>query len=161
MEIVLRTAVVFGVLFVLLRALGKRELAEMSPFELIMLVILGDIVQQGVTQEDMSITGALLAVSTIAVLIVGMSYVAFRFPRTRGVLEGTPTVLVRHGHVVREALRAERVTTEELEQAARSRGITSLRDVDLAVLEGDGTMTFIGPRVPAPATTERPHRDGP
>jgi len=157
MEIVLRTAIVYLLLFVLLRALGKRELAEMSPFELIMLVVLGDIVQQGVTQEDMSITGALLAASTIAMLIVAFSYVAFRFPRARQLLEGSPTVVVRDGAVVREAMRAERLTIEELAQSARARGITSLDGVTIAVLEEDGKMTFVGPAVPAVGPPE-PHQ---
>jgi uncharacterized membrane protein YcaP (DUF421 family) len=117
----------------------------MSPFELIMLVVLGDIVQQGVTQEDMSITGAVLAASTIGVLIIGVSYLTYRFPRVRSLLQGRPTVLVRHGEVLRDGLHAERITEDELLQSARARGIASLADVEIAVLEEDGKVTFIGP----------------
>lgn len=83
MEIVLRAAAVYVLLWLFLRAMGKRELAEVTAFELVVLVILGDIVQQGVTQEDMSITGVLLAVSTMGLLAVGSSVVGHPSTRAR------------------------------------------------------------------------------
>ena len=90
MEIVLRSAAVFVFLWFLTRVIGKKELAEISAFELVLLVVIGDLVQQGVTQEDMSVTGAILATGTIALLVVPMSYVSFRWRRADRVVEGSP-----------------------------------------------------------------------
>jgi uncharacterized membrane protein YcaP (DUF421 family) len=143
MEIVVRAAVVFVFLFLLLRGMGKRELAELTAFELVILVIMGDLVQQGVTEEDMSITGAVLAVGTMGLLTMGLSALAFRSKRARPLLEGVPVVLVRDGHVIDEALRLEGMAFDELLQAARHEGIGDLADVEVCVLEPDGRMSFI------------------
>src|SRR5688572_3071329 len=114
MEIIVRASVVFFVLFLIARGTGKRELSEMTAFELILLVTMGDLVQQGVTQEDMSITGAALAVGTLAFWILVLSAVSYRFPGSRPALEGVPVVVVHDGEPVAEALRLERVTIDEL-----------------------------------------------
>ena len=90
MDIVLRGIVVFTFLLVLTRIIGRRELSSLQPFDLILLIILGDAVQQGLTQDDYSLTGAGLAIGTIAILQVTVSWLGYRFPRTRPVLEGTP-----------------------------------------------------------------------
>jgi uncharacterized membrane protein YcaP (DUF421 family) len=143
MEIVLRAAAVYGILWVLLRAMGKRELAEVTAFELVILVVLGDIIQQGVTQEDMSITGAALAVSTMGLLAVGTSVVGERSPRARRLLEGKPSLVVRHGVVDDDVLRLQRIPRAELEEAARKRGLGDLGTVAWGILETDGTFSFI------------------
>jgi uncharacterized membrane protein YcaP (DUF421 family) len=143
MEIVLRAAAVYGILWVLLRAMGKRELAEVTAFELVILVVLGDIIQQGVTQEDMSITGAALAVSTMGLLAVGTSVVGERSPRARRLLEGKPSLVVRHGVVDDDVLRLQRIPRAELEEAARKRGLGDLGKVAWGILETDGTFSFI------------------
>lgn len=143
MEIVLRAAVVYVVLWLLIRAMGKRELAEVTAFELVILVVLGDIIQQGVTQEDMSITGAALAVSTMGLLAVASSVVGERFPRGRRLLEGKPSLVVRHGVVDDEVLRLQRIPREELDEAARKRGIADLAEVAWGIVETDGTFSFI------------------
>lgn len=143
MEIVLRAAAVYVILWLLLRAMGKRELAEVTAFELVILVVLGDIIQQGVTQEDMSITGAALAVSTMGLLAVGSSVVGERIPRARRVLEGKPSLVVHHGVVDEEVLRLQRIPRAELEEAARKRGIGDLSTVAFGVVETDGTFSFV------------------
>jgi uncharacterized membrane protein YcaP (DUF421 family) len=143
MEIVLRAAAVYIILWLLLRAMGKRELAEVTAFELVILVVLGDIIQQGVTQEDMSITGAALAVSTMGLLAVGSSVIGLRFPHTRRVLEGKPSLVVRHGVVDHDVLRLQRITRDELDEAARKRGIGDLGRVAWGIVETDGTFSFI------------------
>jgi len=142
-EIVLRAAAVYVILWLLLRAMGKRELAEVTAFELVILVVLGDIIQQGVTQEDMSITGAALAVSTMGLLAVGSSVVGERIPRARRVLEGKPSLVVHHGVVDEEVLRLQRIPRDELEEAARKRGIGDLSTVAFGVVETDGTFSFV------------------
>jgi uncharacterized membrane protein YcaP (DUF421 family) len=143
MEIILRTTAIYFFLWMLTRALGKRELAEMTAFELLLLVVVGDLIQQGVTQEDMSVTGAILAVGTIGVWILIFSWLGFRFGSVRRIIEGVPVVVVRDGRPVEPALRLERVTLDELLESARNQGIANLRDIDLAILEPSGQFSFI------------------
>jgi uncharacterized membrane protein YcaP (DUF421 family) len=143
MDIVLRAIVVFVFLLVLTRVIGRRELSSLQPFDLILLIILGDAVQQGLTQDDYSLTGALLAVGTIAVLQVLVSWVSYRFPRTRKVIEGTPIVVVEDGEVIERNLKRERLDVEEVAEAARQQGIAHLSEVRWAVLETTGQISFI------------------
>jgi uncharacterized membrane protein YcaP (DUF421 family) len=122
---------------------GRRELSSLEPFDLIMLIVLGDLVQQGVTQSDYSVTGLVLAAGTIALMQVGVSYVNFRFKRMRTVLEGEPIVLIEDGRVLERNVHRERMTRHELEEQARLSQIASLDDVRWAVLETSGQISFI------------------
>lgn len=157
MEIVLRSAAVFVFLWFLTRIIGKKELAEISSFELVLLVVIGDLVQQGVTQEDMSVTGAILATGTIALLVVTMSYVSFRWRRADRVVEGVPVVIVSDGRMVTESMRLERLTEDEVVSAAREQGIGDVADVRFGVLEPDGKFSFVRfDREHAPPSNDRP-----
>lgn len=142
MEIVIRATVLFAFLWLVTRAVGKRELGQLSSFELVLLVTMGDLVQQGVTQEDYSVSGAVMTVATFALLSVLLSYVSWRFPRTRRALEGRPAVVVRDGRMQHDIMRLERLTDTELLLAARKQGIRDIATVDLAVLENDGSISF-------------------
>jgi len=143
MDVVVRATVVFWLLWFLLRAAGKRELAEMTPFELILLMVMGDLIQQGVTQEDMSVTGAALSVSTMVLWSLALSYLAFRSRRAAGVLESRPAIVVRDGSIDDAMLRIQRLTTDELLEAARTKGVASIDQVRWAILEADGSLSFI------------------
>jgi uncharacterized membrane protein YcaP (DUF421 family) len=143
MDIVFRAAIVYFFLFAFTRALGKRELAEMSAFELIVLVTIGDLVQQGVTQEDYSVTGAVLAVSTFGLLSLTIGYITFKRPRTRPLLEGSPVLVVRDGAFLKDVLHLERLSTEEVLEAARDQGIRDVAEVEVGILEPDGKFSFI------------------
>lgn len=143
MEIILRASAIYLFLLALTRGLGKRELSEMTAFELLLLVTVGDLVQQGVTEEDMSVTGAMLAVGTIGLWIVAGSWVGYRWKAARRVVEGTPVIVVKDGQPITEALRIERVVLDEVLEGAREQGIANLRDVKLAILEPDGRFSFI------------------
>lgn len=143
MDIVLRAAVVFVVIWGLMRLVGRRELSTMEPFDLIVLVVIGDLVQQGVTQQDTSVTGAVLAVATIALLTVAWSWLSYRVRRLRPLLEGRPVVLVENGAPIDANLRRERITLEELAAQARLAQIGSLGDVRWAVLETNGEISFV------------------
>ena len=143
MDIVLRAVVVFCFLLVLTRVIGRRELSSLQPFDLILIIILGDAVQQGLTQDDYSLTGAFLAIGTIAVLQVLVSWIGFRFPRSRPVLEGTPIVVVQDGDVIERNARRERLSVDEIRESARLQGIARLSDVKWAVLETNGQISFI------------------
>lgn len=143
MDIVIRAAITFGLILILTRIVGRRELSSMEPFDLILLVVIGDFVQQGVTQSDTSLTGSALAIGTIALLTVVTAYVSFRFRPMRRVLEGEPVILVNDGKVVEGNLRRERMTVGELEAEARQQQVPSLEDVWFAVLETNGRISVI------------------
>ncbi len=143
MDIVIRAAVIFVFIWVLMRVIGRRELSSMEPFDLIMLVVIGDLVQQGVTQQDLSVTGALLAAATIGLLTVLLAWLNYRFPRLRPALEGRPVVLVEDGKAIEPNLKRERITLEELAAQARLKEIDSISDVRWAVLETSGAISFI------------------
>jgi uncharacterized membrane protein YcaP (DUF421 family) len=142
-DLVLRAAVVFFVLLAVMRAVGRRELNTMEPFDVILLVVIGDLVQQGVTQSDYSLTGAVTVIATITLLTVTTSYLSFRFRRLRPLLEGAPLVLLEDGRPIERNMRRERITIEELRSAARQQQIGSLDGVRLAILETDGRISFI------------------
>jgi uncharacterized membrane protein YcaP (DUF421 family) len=143
MDLALRAVVLFFVVFVLTRVIGRRELSSLEPFDLILLIILGDAIQQGLTQDDYSVTGAVIVVSVFAVLQVGTSYVSFRSRRLRPILQGEPIVLVQDGSLIESNLRRERLTAAEVAEAARLEQIASLDDVQWAVLETSGKISFI------------------
>lgn len=143
MDIVLRATVMFFILFLLIRLLGKRELGQMTPFELVVLVVLGDLIQQGVTHNDFSLTGATLAICTFAFWALVLSWTAYLFPRAKDLLEGTPRVIVRDGQVVEENLRRDRLTRDEILSEMRLAGIGRMSDVAWAILEPQGKMSFI------------------
>ena len=146
MDIVVRAACAFVLIFVVTRVVGRRELSALEPFDLILLVVLGDLVQQGVTQSDYSVTGMVLAATTIALLAVVFSWLSFRFPRLRPLLDGEPVVVVRDGRPVPASMRRERLTLEELHAAARLQSIRSLDEVEWAVLETGGKISFVKKR---------------
>jgi uncharacterized membrane protein YcaP (DUF421 family) len=143
MEIVIRATIIFFFLWFVTRAMGKRELATMSAFELVLLVIFGDLVQQGVTQNDMSVTGAILAVGTIAFLTVLFSAVSYRWKPAANVLQGRPVIVVRDGIVLEDALRLERLALDDVKDAAREQGIATVDDVAVGILEASGKFSFI------------------
>ena len=143
MDLVLRAAVVFGFVLLLTRVIGKRELGSLQPIDLVLLIVLGDALQQGLTQDDYSLTGALLVVSTIALLQVFTSWIAYRFPRVRPLLEGEPLIVVHNGEVVERNLKRERLTIDDIAEEARKQQIAHLSEVKFAVLETSGSISFI------------------
>jgi uncharacterized membrane protein YcaP (DUF421 family) len=142
-DIVVRAAVAFFFIFFLTRVIGRRELNTLEPFDLILLVMMGDLVQQGVTQNDFSVTGLLLAAGTVSVLTLLVSFASFRFPRLRPMLDGEPIVVVQDGKPIERNLYRERLTVEEIAAEARGQQIASLDEVQWAVLETSGQITFI------------------
>jgi uncharacterized membrane protein YcaP (DUF421 family) len=143
MDIVLRAIVGFFFVLFLTRVVGRRELSSLEPFDLILLVMIGDLVQQGITQNDFSVTGMLLVGGTVALLTVLVSYSSFKFPRLRPLIDGEPVIVVEDGKPIDRNLRRNRITLEELAAAARGEGIGSLDDVQWAVLETNGRISFL------------------
>jgi uncharacterized membrane protein YcaP (DUF421 family) len=142
MDLVLRTVFVFVLVFVVTRAVGRRELSSMEPFDMILLVVLGDLVQQGVTQSDYSLTGVTTVVATLALLTVFTAWLSFRVRRLRPLLEGEPVVIIADGRMLERNLRRQRMTVEEVEAEARQQQIADLDEVRFAVLETNGKISF-------------------
>lgn len=143
MDIVFRASVMFVLVYGLVRLLGKRELGQMTPFEFVSLIVIGDLIQQGVTQTDFSLTGALLAIGTFSFWALVLSWIAYLSPRAERLLEGEPRVLVRNGELLTRNLKRDRMTLSEVESEMRLAGIASMRDVAWAVLEPSGRISFI------------------
>jgi uncharacterized membrane protein YcaP (DUF421 family) len=143
MDIVTRAFVAFFFVFLITRLIGRRELSSLEPFDLILLVVVGDLIQQGITQSDMSVTGAVLATGTFALMVLAVSYTGFRFPRLQPLLEPQPLIVVQDGQVIKANLRKERMTVDELLAEARQQQIASLEDVRWAVLESNGRVSFL------------------
>ncbi len=143
MDLVLRAAFVYFLILVVTRAVGRRELGQLEPMDFILLIVIGDLVQQGVTQSDESITGTLIVISTLSALTVGTSYLSFKFRRLRPLLEGDPIVLITDGQANERALHRQRITDDELKAEARQQSIGSLEDVRYAILESSGKISFI------------------
>ena len=143
MDIVLRAIIIYLVVFAFTRALGRRELATLQPFDFILLVVIGDLIQSGVTQNDLSVTGVIIVVSTIGILQVMISYLGFRFRRMRPFLQGEPIVLVEKGKLIDRNMRRERLTLDDLAEKARLSEIESIDQIKWAVLETTGDISFI------------------
>jgi uncharacterized membrane protein YcaP (DUF421 family) len=160
METVLRAAILWLFIWLMLRVMGRKELSQLSPFEFVLLVVMGDLIQQGVTEQDTSVTAAVLAVSTMVLLTLALSYVGYRWSAVAPIVEGTPVIVIHGGNVLRKVLDTERVSQEELRDAAREQGIDDLRKVRLGVMENDGSFSFLvdgGPVPPQQRTRkERP-----
>jgi len=143
MDIVVRAFFAFVFVFLLTRLIGRRELSSLEPFDLILLVVVGDLMQQGITQSDMSFTGAVLATGTFAVLVLVVSYLGFRFRQLQPLLDPQPMIVVQEGEVIDANLRRERMTVDELLAEARLQQIASLDEVRWAVLESNGKVSFV------------------
>jgi uncharacterized membrane protein YcaP (DUF421 family) len=143
MDVVARAFLAFCFLILLFRVIGRRELSSLEPFDLILIVVIGDLVQQGVTQSDYSLTGIVLSVGTFAILAVALSFLTSRVAWIRPVVEAPPIIVVQDGKVIEKNLRRERMTAEEVAAEARQQQIASLDDVAWGVLEGNGKLSFI------------------
>jgi uncharacterized membrane protein YcaP (DUF421 family) len=141
-EIVVRALVLFVFLWLVTRAVGRSTLGELSTFELLLYVTMGDLVQQGITQQDYSITAAVLAVGTFALLTVLLSWLQWRFPRVRPVVTGRPLLVMKDGELLEDAMKSQRLATADFLVAAREQGIRRTSDIEYAVLEADGKLAF-------------------
>ncbi len=155
MDIVFRATVIYFFLWFITRVVGKRELGSMSAFELVLLVTMGDLIQQGTTQEDFSVTGAMLAVGTFALLMVFFAWVSFRFKKVRPLLEGMPVVVVQDGRMREEVMAYERLDRDELFEGLREQGIDDLSKVRFGVLEPDGKYSFFTDEDHQPAPDDK------
>lgn len=126
-----------------MRVLGRRELGSISPIDFVVLMVLGDTIQQGLTQDDYSVTGAVIAVSTLAAMQLAGSYLSFRSIRLRKVLEGEPIVIIEDGKLIEKNIHRERMTSDEVAEAMRLQSIASFDEVKWAIIERNGKISFI------------------
>lgn len=143
MDIVLRAIFAYVLIVFVLRVMGRRELTSLSASDLVLLVVLGDLVQNGVTQSDMSMTGVTIAVTTFAALSIFFSYLVFKSRRVRKIIQGEPLIIVQDGKPIESNMRSERLTIEDVMEAARASEIESLDEIKWGVLEAGGKFSFI------------------
>lgn len=145
-ELIARAAIVYFVLFALLRFGGKKHVGELSPFDLVVLLVLSETVNGALIGDDHSLVGGLVSAATLVAIVQIISHVTGWNKKAERLFDGTPKVLVRHGHVNKEMMAREQVTRSELIEALRREGHTSLTKVRFAVLENDGSIT-VGTRL--------------
>jgi uncharacterized membrane protein YcaP (DUF421 family) len=142
-QIAVRTLTIYILVLVGVRLSGKREVGQMTPFDLTLLLLLSNSVQNAMTGPDTSLAGGAVAASTLLVLNYIVGAISGRNRRFRKFIEGQPTLLVHDGQIIQEHMMKERVSKDELDRAFREHGISSSKDVALAVLEVDGTISCL------------------
>jgi uncharacterized membrane protein YcaP (DUF421 family) len=154
-QVIVRTVIVYFALLIGLRVAGKRELGQMAPFDLVVILVISNAVQNAMVGSDTSLTAGLVAALTLLVVNWGVSQLGLRSRRLGGQIIGTPSLLVNDGHFIDDHLRKEGITTDEVMQALREHGVARIEDVELAVLEVDGSISVV-PR--SPGTKRTRHR---
>jgi uncharacterized membrane protein YcaP (DUF421 family) len=152
LEKILRPIIVYIFLVVSLRLSGKRELVQLNPFDLVVLLTLSNTVQNAIIGDDNSVSGGIIGASSL--LLINYLVVRFLYGH-RKIVEGQSDVLIEGGKVKPERLKKELITTAQLEAAARKQGFDSLQEVDKCILEPGGTMSFVGKK---PASDEVRHQ---
>ncbi len=143
MDIAIRAIALYVFVVFVMRMIGRRELSTLTPFDLVLLIVLGDAIQQGLTQDHYSVTGAVIAVSTLAVMQLITSYVSFRVRPLRKVLKGEPIILIEDGKLLSQNLRRERMTADDVAEEMRTQQIPTFDQVQWAILESNGTISLI------------------
>ena len=153
-EIVLRSVVVYAALLIGLRLTGKRQIGQMAPFDLVVILLIANAVQNAMVGPDTSLLGGLISAGVLLAANAVVARFRDRMPGLRRALESQPAVLISDGKLITSTITREGIDMEELEQAIREHGIEDLADVKMAVLEVDGTISI----VPMGTATIRTHR---
>jgi uncharacterized membrane protein YcaP (DUF421 family) len=143
MDIAIRAVALYAFVIFIMRVIGRRELSTLTPIDLVLLIVLGDAIQQGLTQDDYSVTGAIIVISTLAVLQVFTSYIAYHFKGARKVLEGEPIVLIDNGALIERNLKRERLRPDDIAEEMRVQQIGTFAEVRWGILESNGRFSFI------------------
>jgi uncharacterized membrane protein YcaP (DUF421 family) len=142
-EFVVRAILMYVLLMILLRLTGKRQVGQLAPFDLVLLLVLSNAVQNGMNGGDNSVTGAAILATTLVALNWVIGYLTFRNKAIEHLVEGRPIILVHGGHVDRRAMRKAQMTMHELESALRAEGFCGPEEVRFALLENNGHVTVI------------------
>jgi len=143
MDLVLRAIALYIFVLLVMRMVGRRELSSLTPVDLVLLVVLGDAIQQGLTQDDYSVTGAIIVITTIALLQVLTSYITYLSRRAKRVIDGDPIVLVEDGKLIERNLRRQRLRADDVAEEMRMQGIGNFTNVRWGILESNGNFSFI------------------
>lgn len=141
-ELIFRGVVVYLALFSLLRFIGKKHIGELSPFDLVVLLIISETVTGSLIGDDHSLTAGLISAATLVGVVQVVGYITWRYRKAEQLVDGVPRILVRHGHVDNKVMEEEQVTRAELIEALRREGHTSLTGIRFAILETDGSITL-------------------
>ncbi|MDG0816799.1 DUF421 domain-containing protein [Bdellovibrio svalbardensis] len=142
-EFVVRALVVFGFLLFALRVLGKKQIGQLAPFDLVLLLILSNAVQNSMNAGDNSLLGGLISAATLLLLDYFFGWVTFKNKRASKLIEGRPEVLIHDGKIFEKTLIKERINHNTLEEALRKEGVFSIQDVHYAILENSGAISVI------------------
>jgi uncharacterized membrane protein YcaP (DUF421 family) len=142
-ELVLRAAAVYLFLFLLLRFIGKKHVGELAPFDLVVLLILSETVQNAMIADDKSLVGGLISATTLIAMVYAVNFVSWHSKKAERLLEGVPKILVRHGCRYKDVMRQEKISISELTEALRRNGCANIADVRIAILENDGKISVI------------------
>jgi uncharacterized membrane protein YcaP (DUF421 family) len=143
---VLRATAIYALVMVLIRVSGKRAVGQFTPFDLVMLILIGNAVQNGINGGDNSLTGAAIMATTLIVLNYGVAFVTSRSRRAERIVEGVPVVLARDGKLFEGVLRRELVSRDDFREALRMNGIDDVAKVELALLETNGSISVVAKR---------------
>ncbi len=142
-EFVVRGVAVYLFLLVFLRLTGRRQTGQYAPFDLVLLLILSNAVQNSMNAGDNSLIGGMVSASTLILCHLLLSWLTFRFPALERLIDGKAKALIRDGHLNKDLMREERITRDDIEAALRAGGCLPLREVERATLETDGSITVV------------------
>jgi uncharacterized membrane protein YcaP (DUF421 family) len=154
LQIVARTVIIYLVILVGLRLAGKREIGQMTVFDLVVLLLIANAVQNAMVGPDNSLTGGVLAAVVLLIMNAVIAKIRLRSPSLRRLVEGSPTLLVLHGEILAKNMQSEGLDQDTLEAALREHGVSDLNEVEMAVLEIDGSISV----VPVGGQTQRVKR---
>jgi uncharacterized membrane protein YcaP (DUF421 family) len=140
-ELIVRAAIVYLFLMVILRVTGKRQIGQLAPFDLVLLLVLSNAVQNSMNGGDNSVLGGLISAVALVTLNWLLGYLTYRYKRLGRIVEGRPQVLIHNGHVYRDVMLQERLTQDELDAALRQAGCACVEDVHFAILENNGQIS--------------------
>ena len=142
-ELIIRSVVVYGFLLVLLRLTGKRQVGQLAPFDLVLLLVLSNAVQNSMNGGDNSLIGGLISAVTLVLLNALLGFVTYRSKRFEDLIEGQPLVLIHNGKLYSKVMQQAKLTHHELDSALRRAGCSCVEDVHTAVLENNGSISVV------------------
>jgi uncharacterized membrane protein YcaP (DUF421 family) len=147
-ELIVRSVVVYAFLLVILRITGKRQVGQLAPFDLVLLLVLSNAVQNSMNGGDNSLVGGLISAATLIALNYTIGYAAFRSKRLESIIEGRPQVLIHNGHLFQDVMAGSQLTHHELEAALRQAGCANIGDCHSAILENNGSISVVQKKRP-------------
>ena len=140
-ELIVRSLIVYVFLLLLIRLTGKRQVGQLAPFDLILLLVLSNAVQNAMNGGDNSVQAGLISAVTLVALNYGIGYATFRSKRLEALIEGRPQMLIHNGKLYQDVMEQQRLTQHELDAALRRQGVSSIGHVHMAMIENNGEIT--------------------